>query len=70
MSQPGVHPDTGGDTETAIYLNNAKVELVKWIEAQTPKLGKKFGAQQSANKPAQESGKPFIMGQKKDKDKK
>ena len=62
MSQPGVHPDTGGDTETAIYLNNAKVELVKWIEAQTPKLGKKFGGQTGA-KP-QESGKPFIMGQK------
>lgn len=68
MSQPGVHPDTGGDTETAIYLNNAKVELVKWIEAQTPKLGKKFGPQQGGNKPAQESGKPFIMGQNKNKD--
>lgn len=65
MSQPGVHPDTGGDTETAIYLNNAKVELVKWIEAQAPKLGKKFGGQTGA-KP-QESGKPFIMGQKSDK---
>ncbi len=65
MSQPGVHPDTGGDTETAIYLNNAKVELVKWIEAQAPKLGKKFGGQTGA-KP-QESGKPFIMGQKGDK---
>lgn len=65
MSQPGVHPDTGGDTETAIYLNNAKVELVKWIEAQAPKLGKKFGGQTGA-KP-QESGKPFIMGHKSDK---
>ncbi|MBK9202264.1 MAG: hypothetical protein IPL73_07485 [Candidatus Obscuribacter sp.] len=65
MSQPGVHPDTGGDTETAIYLNNAKVELVKWIEAQAPKLGKKFGGQTGV-KP-QESGKPFIMGQKSDK---
>ncbi|MBX9938994.1 MAG: hypothetical protein K2Y32_07050 [Candidatus Obscuribacterales bacterium] len=63
MSQPGVHPDTGGDTETAIYLNNAKVELVKWIEAQTPKLGKKFGSQQGGPKP-HEPGKPFIMGQK------
>ena len=57
------HPDTGGDTETAIYLNNAKVELVKWIEAQTPKLGKKFGSQQGGPKP-HEPGKPFIMGQK------
>jgi hypothetical protein len=38
-----VHPDKGGDTETAIILNTAKDSLVHWIEAQAPKLGNKFG---------------------------
>lgn len=42
---PGVHPDLGGDTEAAIYLNTAKDTLIHWIEEQAPKLGKKFGAQ-------------------------
>lgn len=45
MAKPGVHPDTGGDTEMAIYLNTAKDTLLRWIENQTPKLGKKFGQQ-------------------------
>lgn len=45
MSKPGVHPDTGGDTEMAIYLNTAKDALVRWCEDQAPKLGKKFGTQ-------------------------
>jgi hypothetical protein len=45
MSKPGVHPDTGGDTEMAIYLNTAKDALMRWVDDQTPKLGKKFGAQ-------------------------
>jgi hypothetical protein len=44
MAKPGVHPDTGGDTEMAIYLNTAKDTLLRWIEDQAPKLGKKFGA--------------------------
>lgn len=43
MSKPGVHPDTGGDTEMAIYLNTAKDALMRWVDDQTPKLGKKFG---------------------------
>ena len=43
MSKPGVHPDTGGDPKKAMYLNTAKDTLLRWIEAQTPKLGKKFG---------------------------
>jgi hypothetical protein len=54
MSKPGVHPDQGGDTEMAIYLNTAKDTLLRWIENQTPKLGKKFGQQgktQEATKP-------------------
>jgi hypothetical protein len=38
-----VHPDKGGDTETAIILNTAKDSLVHWIDAQAPKLGNKFG---------------------------
>jgi hypothetical protein len=42
IAAPGVHPDHGGDTEAAIYLNTAKDTLVRWIDAQAPKLGKKF----------------------------
>lgn len=44
MAKPGVHPDTGGDTEMAIYLNTAKDTLMRWIDDQSPKLGKKFGS--------------------------
>lgn len=39
----GVHPDLGGDTESAIYLNTAKDTLLRFLHAQAPKLGKKFG---------------------------
>lgn len=44
MAKPGVHPDTGGDTEMAMYLNTAKDVLVAYLEAQAPKLGKVFGS--------------------------
>lgn len=44
MAKPGVHPDTGGDTEMAIYLNTAKDTLMRWLDDQAPKLGKKFGS--------------------------
>lgn len=37
------HPDKGGDNEIAVYLNTAKDTLYRWLEAQAPKLGKKFG---------------------------
>ncbi|MBN9395891.1 MAG: hypothetical protein J0H83_11660 [Candidatus Melainabacteria bacterium] len=51
-----VHPDReGGDHESAIYLNIAKEQLLKWLEDSSPKLGKKFGGA----KP--EAGKPFNM---------
>ena len=40
---PGVHPDLGGDTELAVYLNTAKDVLMRFLDAQAPKLGKKFG---------------------------
>jgi hypothetical protein len=43
IASPGVHPDLGGDTEAAIYLNTAKDTLVHYLDAQAPKLGKKFG---------------------------
>lgn len=43
ISSPGVHPDQGGDTESAIYLNTAKDTIVRWLYDQAPKLGKKFG---------------------------
>jgi hypothetical protein len=44
IALPGVHPDQGGDTEMAVYLNTAKDILIRWLDAQAPKLGKKFGA--------------------------
>jgi hypothetical protein len=43
IASPGVHPDLGGDTEAAVFLNTAKDTLVRWLDAQAPKLGKKFG---------------------------
>lgn len=43
IASPGVHPDLGGDTEAAVYLNTAKDQLVRWLDQQAPKLGKKFG---------------------------
>jgi hypothetical protein len=61
IASPGVHPDQGGDTESAIYLNTAKDTLLRWLEAQAPKLGKRFGqtvktrAQQSAKDNADKS---------------
>jgi PAS domain-containing protein len=55
MAKPGVHPDTGGDTEMAIYLNTAKDTLMRWLEDQAPKLGKKFGATQQ---PTRDQPKP------------
>jgi hypothetical protein len=51
MAKPGVHPDTGGDTEMAIYLNTAKDTLMRWIDDQTPKLGKKFGGGSTRDQP-------------------
>ncbi len=50
MAKPGVHPDTGGDTEMAIYLNTAKDTLMRWVDDQSPKLGKKFGATRDHHK--------------------
>lgn len=65
IAAPGVHPDQGGDTETAVYLNLAKDTLIKWVEAQAPKLGKKFGQQSQAR---DSQSKPFTMRQGPDKD--
>ncbi|MGH9553834.1 MAG: hypothetical protein ACRD3W_30925, partial [Terriglobales bacterium] len=47
----GVHPDLGGDTEAAIYLNTAKDTLVRFLDQQAPKLGKKFGKPQPQPQP-------------------
>jgi hypothetical protein len=43
ITTPGVHPDQGGDTESAIYLNTAKDTILRWLYDQAPKLGKKWG---------------------------
>lgn len=42
MSAADVHPDLGGETETAVLLNTAKDDLLRWLEARAPKLGKRF----------------------------
>lgn len=55
MAKPGVHPDTGGDTEMATYLNTAKDRLVRFLEETAPKLGKKFGTKEN---PTREQPKP------------
>ncbi len=57
IALPGVHPDQGGDTELAVYLNTAKDTLVQWLEAQAPKLGKKFGPQKREPLAPKEKGK-------------
>lgn len=43
ITAPGVHPDQGGDTESAIFLNTAKDTILRWLYDQAPKLGKKWG---------------------------
>jgi hypothetical protein len=60
IAAPGVHPDQGGDTESAIYLNTAKDALLHWLEAQAPKLGKRFkqaGKEPGSSKHANDSDK-------------
>jgi hypothetical protein len=43
FANPGTHPDVGGDTEMAVYLNTAKDTLFAFLDQQAPKLGKLFG---------------------------
>jgi len=57
ITSPGVHPDQGGDTELAVYLNTAKDALLRFIEDSGPKLGKKFGAQSSKEMSSRFTGK-------------
>ncbi len=35
ITAPGVHPEQGGDNESAIYLNLAKDNLLRWLEGNT-----------------------------------
>lgn len=60
MANPGTHPDVGGDTEIAVYINTAKDTLMRWLDAQAPKLGKQFG--KSAREPARSSEPPAAQG--------
>jgi len=62
ITGPGVHPDLGGDTELAVYLNTAKDILMRWLDAQAPKLGKKFG-------PFRKEKEPPAKKEKKDRKK-
>ena len=57
IALPGVHPDQGGDTELAVYLNTAKDTLMHWLDVQAPKLGKKFGPQKREPLGPKEKGK-------------
>jgi hypothetical protein len=62
MANPGTHPDVGGDTEIAVYINTAKDTLMRWLDAQAPKLGKQFG--KSAREPARSSEPPAAQGER------
>ncbi|HEY9784983.1 MAG TPA: hypothetical protein V6D17_06230, partial [Candidatus Obscuribacterales bacterium] len=67
IASPGVHPDLGGDHESAIYLNTAKDTLLRWLETSGPKLGKKFGSgRPGGGKPApgEKSGLGKALGPK------
>lgn len=57
IATPGVHPDLGGDTEAAVFLNTAKDQLIRWLDARAPKLGKKFGSYKASpqQSPSQQS---------------
>lgn len=44
-----VHPDLGGDTDSAVFLNTAKDTLLRWLDQNTPKLGEKFGTGQGGS---------------------
>ncbi|MBX9667905.1 MAG: hypothetical protein K2X93_09820 [Candidatus Obscuribacterales bacterium] len=44
-----VHPDLGGDTDSAVFLNTAKDTLLRWLDQNTPKLGEKFGSGQGGS---------------------
>lgn len=47
-----VHPDLqGGDNESSIFLNTAKDALLKWLDANSPKLGGKFGSKGGSSSP-------------------
>jgi hypothetical protein len=49
MSLQTVHPDLGGEAESAVLVNKAKAQLDAWFEERSPKLGKKL---KSTDKPA------------------
>jgi len=42
MLASAAHPDLGGNTEEAVLLNNAKIEMMAYLESCAPKLGNKF----------------------------
>jgi hypothetical protein len=42
MLAANAHPDLGGNTEEAVLLNNAKIEMMSFLESRKPKLGAKF----------------------------
>jgi len=58
ISRDGMHPDQGGDTEIAVYLNTAKDTLYHWLDAQAPKLGKKFGSAARESRDSKEGQEP------------
>lgn len=46
MLKSNAHPDLGGNTEEAVLLNNAKIEMMSFLESRAPKLGAKFKKEQ------------------------
>ncbi len=47
MALRSVHPDLGGEAESAVLVNKAKAQLDAWFEERSPKLGKKLNKPQS-----------------------
>ncbi len=52
ITAPGVHPEQGGDRESAIYLNSAKDTRVRWLG------GYPGGSDNDADNPRQPSHPP------------
>lgn len=52
ITAPGVHPEQGGNRESAIYINSAKDTLIRWLE------GYPGGAGPDSGDPRQPSGVP------------
>lgn len=49
MLAKSAHPDLGGNTEEAVLLNDAKEQLMSFLQERAPKLGTKFKKDKSSS---------------------